>query len=149
MKSFSAKLTVLALAGAMALATGARAGGLFDDDDDVAYSSQYNRQSLSSYCYEHPYDDDCDPSDRDDHRKRNYNKSHSDGRCVAAVRAAGKRNLVTVFARNSALFAWRREARSVHGEQYANWNNARSVDISCSKIGVLKSCVATATPCRL
>ena len=148
MKNFSKTLTVFAVAGVMALATGAQAGGLFDDDDDNGYSNNYNRQSLSSYCHEHPYDDACDPYAKRNQHRKSYGKPHYNGRCAALVRAVGKRNLVTAFARNSARFAWRREARFVHGEQYANWNYARGAEISCTHIGALKSCVATATPCR-
>ena len=148
MKIFSKALTVFAVAGVMALATGAQAGGLFDGDDDNGYSDNDNRQSPSSYCYQHPYDDDCDPYGKNHHRKRSYNDSHYNGHCAALIRAVGKRNLVTAFARNSARFAWRREARFVHGDQYANWNFARGAVISCTNIGALKSCVATATPCR-
>jgi hypothetical protein len=147
MKHFPLKLTVLALAGVMTVAAGAKAGGLYDDDDD-GYSSHYNRHSLSSYCYQHPEDDDCDPYAKRYHHKPHYNSSHSGGRCAALVRAVGKRNLVTAFARNSARFAWSREARFVHGDQYANWNYARNADITCTRIGALKSCEATATPCR-
>jgi hypothetical protein len=148
MKSVSLKLTVLALAGAMAMGSAAKAGGLFDDDDDNGYSNHYNRQSLSSYCYQHPDDDACDPYAKRYQHKRSYNNSHYSGRCAALVRAVGKRNLVTAFARNSARFAWSREARFVHGDQYANWNYARNPSITCTNYGALKSCEATATPCR-
>lgn len=142
------KITALAFAGMIALASGAQAGGLYDDDDNTGSSSQYNRQSLSSYCYKNPDDDACDPYAKRHYQKKNYSNSHSSGRCAALIRAVGKRNLVTTFARNSARFAWTRESRFVHGDQYANWRNARNAHISCSRVGALNSCVATGTPCR-
>ena len=149
MNKFS-KITALALAGMLVLASGAQAGGLYDkDDDDNDTTSQYNRQSLSSYCYKNPYDDACDPYAKRDYRKKDYsNGSYTSGRCAALVRAVGKRNLVMAFARNSARFAWARETRFVHGEQYANWRQARDAHISCTRVGALNSCEATATPCQ-
>jgi hypothetical protein len=148
MNKFS-KITALALAGMLALASGAQAGGLYDkDDDDNDTTSQYNRQSLSSYCYKNPYDDACDPYAKRNYRKKDYNGSYTAGRCTALVRAVGKRNLVRAFARNSARFAWTRETRFVHGEQYANWGYARDPHISCTRVGALSSCEATATPCQ-
>jgi hypothetical protein len=169
MKHFSFKLAALALAGVLAASTGAQAGGLYDDDDtgysngsgngngngygNGGYSGSYNRQSLRQYCYENPYDDACE-----DYRpqRKTYKKSYGygngygngNGRCAALIRAVGKRNLVTAFARNSARFAWRREVRAVHGDQYSDWGNARGADIDCTHYGALKSCVAVATPCR-
>lgn len=143
------KITALAFAGMMILASGAQAGGLYDDDDDDnGTASRYNRQSLSSYCYKNPYDDACDPYAKRQYQKKRYDGSYSSGRCAALVRAVGKRNLVTAFARNSARFAWAREARFVHGDQYANWNNARNARITCTRVGALNNCEATATPCR-
>jgi hypothetical protein len=62
MTRISLKWTALALAGFMAAATGAQAGGIFDNDndnDDNGYSSGYNGQSHRQYCRENPYDDDC------------------------------------------------------------------------------------------
>lgn len=146
MTTFPLKLTVLALFGAMAMASGAQAASLYDDDDDS--SGNYSRQSISRYCYENPYDDACDPYAKKYQKKKTYKKSHSAGRCAALIRAVGKRNLVTAFARNSARFAWTRETRFVHGEQYASWHRSRNAHITCSRVGGLKSCVATATPCR-
>jgi hypothetical protein len=163
MKHIPLKLTAMAVAGLIAMATGAQAGGLYDSDDDKVYSgndkgysdddngysNQYNRQSLSSYCYKNPYDDACDPYAKKYHKKKTYNNSYgSGGRCAALIRAVGKRNLVRGFARNSARFAWARETRFVHGDQYASWHNARNAHISCTRVGALNSCVATATPCR-
>ncbi len=155
MKTISLKITALALMGALALASSAHAGGLYDDDDDNGASSQYNRKSISRYCYENPYADACDPYGKKQYRQKSYNNSYnngnsynSNGRCAALIRAVGKRNLVTAFARNSARFAWAREARAVHGQQYSNWGNARNANISCDYVGGLKSCIATATPCR-
>jgi hypothetical protein len=144
MTHFSLKMTALALAGIIAAAP-AQAGGLFDSDDN-GYPGSYNRQNLDAYCDLHPDDDACD--DEPQYKKKTYKKSHHSDRCAALIRAAGKRNLVTVFARNSARFAWRREARAVHGNQYANWHNARNPQITCTRIGALKSCIARATPCR-
>lgn len=140
-------ITALAFAGLIAVAASAQAGGLYDSDDDYDTSHSYSRQSLSSYCYKHPYDDACDPSAKRDYRKRDYG-TYTAGRCAPLVRAVGKRNLVLAFARNSARFAWAREARFVHGEQYGNWGNSRDAHISCTRIGALNSCEATAKPCQ-
>jgi hypothetical protein len=148
MNRFS-KITALAFAGMIALASGAQAGGLYDnDDDDNGASSNYNRQSLSSYCYKNPYDDACDPYAKQHYPKKRHSGSYASGRCAALVRAVGKRNLVLSFARNSARFAWAREARFVHGDRYANWGQARNTHISCTRVGALNSCEATATPCH-
>ena len=145
MNKFS-KITAIAFAGMLALASGAQAGGLYDNDDndDNDTTSQYNQQSPGSYCDQN--DDDCDPHAKRDYGK-SYNGSYTAGRCAPLVRAVGKRNLVLGFARNSARFAWAREARFVHGEQYANWGRARDAHISCTRVGALNSCEATATPC--
>jgi hypothetical protein len=141
------KITALAVAGMIALGSGARAASLYDDDDDKDLS--YNRRSLSSYCYKHPYDEACDPNAKRRHYRDNGDDgSYTAGRCAPLVRAVGKRNLVLAFARNSARFSWSREARFVHGDQYANWYNARNAHISCMRVGGLSSCEATATPCR-
>lgn len=148
MKLFSFKFAAVALAGVMAATTVAQAGDSYSDDDN-GYSGSYNRQSLRQYCYENPYDDACDNGGG--YKKRHHEKRYSyegGGHCAAHIRAAGKRNLVTAFARNSARFAWRREVQAVHGGQYANWNNARNADITCTSYGALKACTATATPCR-
>lgn len=142
------KITALAFAGMLALASGAQAGGLYDkDDDDSDNSARYNRESLSSYCYKNPYDDACDPYAKRDGRKT-YSGTYTAGRCAPLVRAVGKRNLVMAFARNSARFAWTRETRFVHGDQYASWGRARDAHISCTRVGALSSCEATATPCN-
>jgi hypothetical protein len=143
MKYFSLKMTAYALAGII-LAAPAQAGGLFDSDDN-GYSGSYNRQNLNVYCDRYPADDACD--DEPQYKRKTYEKSYQGGRCAALIRAAGKRNLVTAFARNSARFAWRRETRAVHGNQYANWHNARNPQITCTRIGALKSCMARGTPC--
>ena len=144
MKLFSLKFTILTLAGAIAMAPAARAASLSDDDE----ANQYSRGNQESYCYEHPYDDDCDPYKKRYDNDRHRSDSEERERCAALVRAVGKRNLVTAFARNSARFAWTREARYVHGDQYANWNYARNARIECISHGALKSCAAIATPCR-
>ncbi len=137
-------VAALGLAGMMALSSGVVAGGLYDGDDD----NRYNRESQSSYCYKHPYDDTCQPHAQRYDDQRHYGYSNGSGRCTALVRAVGKRNLLLGFARNSARFAWVREARFVHGDQYADWNNARDVEIACTRVGALSSCEAIARPCR-
>ncbi|MGB0085900.1 MAG: hypothetical protein WBP94_11075 [Rhodomicrobiaceae bacterium] len=147
MHKFSSKLSALVFAGAMVVASGAHAAGLFDDDDD-GNSGTYHRQSLSRYCHEHPYEDACDPYRNGNDQQNADRQSYDNDHCAALVRAVGKRNLITVFARNSARFAWVRETRFVHGDQYANWNNAHNAEINCIEVGALKSCVAIATPCR-
>ena len=68
--------------------------------------------------------------------------------CGPTVRAAGKRNLFPGFARNSALFAWQREVRAVHGPAYSNWGYARRAHFSGGPAGGLIGCGATAGPCR-
>jgi len=139
-------ITALAFAGLIAVAASAKAGDLSDSDDDYDTSHSYTRQSLSGYCYKHPYDDACAPYAKRDYHKRDHG-SYTAGRCAPLVRAVGKRNLVLAFARNSARFAWAREARFVHGEQYGNWSNSIDAHISCTRIGALNSCEATAKPC--
>ena len=145
MNRFS-KITALAFAGMIAFASGAQAAGLYDDDDDNG--SSYDRRSLSSYCYKNPYDDACDTYAKRRYERKSYDGSYTAGHCAPLVRAVGKRNLVLAFARNSARFAWIREARFVHGDQYANWNSSRNAQISCTREGALSSCEAIATPCR-
>jgi hypothetical protein len=142
-------ISALAFAGLIAIAASAQAGGLYDSDDDYDTSRNYTRQSLSDYCYKHPYDDACGSyTKRDYRRKPDYSYgSYTVGRCAPLVRAVGKRNLFLGFARNSAMFAWAREARFVHGEGYGNWNNSRDAHIECTRIGGLNSCEATAKPC--
>jgi hypothetical protein len=146
MQKLASGLTCLVLAGAMTVASGALAGGLYDEDDG-AYSPDH-RQGFSRYCHEHPYSDVCDPYHNGDAQRYGQGPAYEGGHCAALVRAVGKRNIFTVFARNSARFAWIREARFVHGDQYADWNLARNAEISCTEIGALKSCVAVGTPCR-
>lgn len=149
MKLFSFKFAAVALAGVMAATSAAYAGDAYSDDDN-GYSGSYNRQSLRQYCYENPYDDACEGYGGG-YKKHYYKKQYSydgGGNCAALIRASGKRNLVTAFARNSARFAWRREVQAVHGGQYANWSNARNPHITCTTYGALKACTATATPCR-
>jgi hypothetical protein len=106
-----------------------------NDDDDNGATGQYNQQSPSSDCD----DDDCAPQAKGNHQQKSYNGSYTAGSCAALVRAVGKRN--------SARFAWTREARFVHGDQYANWGRARDAHISCTRVGALSSCEAIATPC--
>jgi len=147
MKVFSAKIVALTVAGVLAASSGAQAGGLFDKDDN-GYSGSYNRQSLDAYCDRRPYDDACRGYDRPQYGQKHYRKKVHNYRCRALIRAAGKRNLIPLFARNSARFAWKREVRAVHGAQYAKWHNARNPRITCTRHGGLKACVARATPCR-
>lgn len=146
MKMYMLKVVALTLAGILAVAAGARAGGLYDGDDN-GYSGNYNRQNLDAYCDLYPENDSCGGYNEPQYKKKTYKPYHN-GRCAALIRAAGKRNLVTAFARNSARFAWRREVRAVHGPQYANWRNARNAYVECARYGALKECVARATPCR-
>jgi hypothetical protein len=144
MKLLSVKWAGLALAGLLAASVNAQAASPYD------YKP---KPTLDAFCDLNPYDDVCGGDDYDDdepayQKKRYKKKSHYNNNCAAYIRAAGKRNLVRGFARNSALFAWRREVRAVHGSQYANWNNARNAEITCSREGALKACVAKATPCK-
>ena len=133
-----------------ALAGGAQAGGDLDDGYGNGHGSGYGyrRESLSRLCYKHPEDPRCDT---DAHRyvpKKKY-YGEGGGACRASVRAAGKRNLIPAFARNSAIFSWKREVRGVHGVEFANWGRARGVSVVCGPAGgALTGCVATATPCR-
>ena len=154
MKLFSLKLTALAFAGLLAASSGAQATGLYDADSIDTFpnfSSGYDDNDYEDYCDEHPYASRCEDY-REERREERYHHRKArkavDHRCAALIRAVGKRNLVKVFARNSARFAWSREARAVHGSQYANWNNARNGDISCTLHGLLFSCTAKATPCK-
>ena len=115
-----------------------------NDDDDHGAASQYDQPHPNGHCD----DDDCAPHGKENYQQNSYNGSYTAGRCAALVRAVGKRNVVLGFARNSARFAWTREARFVHGDQYANWGRARDAHISCTQVGALNSCEATATPCH-
>lgn len=155
MTRYPAIFAALSLAGLLAAAPAAQAGGLYDNGYPGSYQSD---DDLEGFCRMHPYDDACDNDDYSNDEPR-YEKPHrrhshrhhsrdNDGRCRALIRAVGKRNLIRGFARNSARFAWRREARAVHGSQYSNWRNARNFSISCTRHGALKSCVARGTPCR-
>jgi hypothetical protein len=143
MTRLAIKLGAAAALAMFAMAGAAQAGGSLDDDD---YG--YRPQSLSRLCYKHPEDPRCDPAPR--RYKPRPAPSYSNSRaCGPSVRAAGKRNLIPAFARNSAMFSWRREVRAVHGPAYANWAYARRAQISCGPAGgALTGCVATATPCR-
>lgn len=144
MTRFALKFGAAAALAFCAMAGAAQAGGDIDTGDDTSY----RRQSLSSLCYRHPEDPRCEPAPRR-HKPRPAPSYGYDRACGPTVRAAGKRNLIPAFARNSALFAWRREARAVHGPAYANWGSARGASISCGPAGgALTGCVASATPCR-
>ncbi|MFP3921246.1 MAG: hypothetical protein ACLFPA_08460 [Dichotomicrobium sp.] len=68
--------------------------------------------------------------------------------CGALIRSAGKKNLVRVFARNSAVFAWKREARYVYGHDHGYWSEARGSRIECHSEGIFVRCVAKAHPCQ-
>jgi hypothetical protein len=122
-----------------AVAGGAQAASLDDGDS-------YGREPSSRFCYKNPEDPRCDTEPR---RYKPRPPRYEDAACGPTVRAAGKRNLFPGFARNSALFAWQREVRAVHGQQYARWSNARRASISCGPAGgALTGCVAVAVPCR-
>ena len=144
MTRFALKFGAMAALALCAIAGAAQAGGSFDDDDNG-----YRRQSLSSLCYRHPDDARCEPTPARRYRPRPAPSYGYDRTCGPTVRAAGKRNLIPAFARNSALFSWQREVRAVHGPAYASWSNARRSQVSCGPAGgALTGCVATATPCR-
>ncbi len=148
MQTYLLKAAALALASILTVTAGANAGGLYDGDDN-GYSGNYNRHNLDAYCDRNPHHDRCSGYDEPrQYQSRTYKKTYHDGRCAALIRAAGKRNLVTAFARNSARFAWRREVRAVHGSQYSNWHKARNAYVECKYYGGFKECVARATPCR-
>lgn len=68
--------------------------------------------------------------------------------CGALIRSAGKKNLVRVFARNSAVFAWKREARYVYGHDHGYWHEARGRRVECHREGIFVRCVAKAHPCQ-
>jgi hypothetical protein len=68
--------------------------------------------------------------------------------CGAMIRSAGKKNLVRQFARNSAVFAWKREARYVYGYEYGYWRKAGGRHIECHREGIFTRCVAKAHPCE-
>jgi len=55
---------------------------------------------------------------------------------------------VRQFARNSAVFAWKREARYVYGHDYGYWREARVKRIECHPEGIFTRCVAKAHPCE-
>lgn len=156
MQFFSIKLTTLALAGLLAASSGAQATGLYDADSIDTFpnfSNRFDDDDYEEYCEEHPYARGCADYREERREYRRYKKRHSrkrvvNHRCAALIRAVGKRNVVKVFARNSARFAWRREARAVHGSRFSNWHNARNAHISCTKHGILFSCTAKATPCK-
>jgi len=76
-----------------------------------------------------------------------YADNYNAHQCGAMIRSAGKKNLVRQFARNSAVFAWKREARYVYGFDYGYWREARGKYIECHPEGVFVRCVAKAHPC--
>lgn len=148
----SLKIIAAAALGTLIVASSAAAADFPNfDDNGNDYGGGYSRDSLNRYCYENPYDERCDPylnrRPRPTYKKKAAKSYHDN--CAAKIRAVGKRNIVKAFARNSALFAWRREARAVHGQQYANWHRARNAEIVCDRVtGLLTSCIAVAKPCR-
>ncbi len=152
MKPYLLTFAAAALAGVLAASSGAQATGLYDNDD--VFSNIPTRadrsEEFAEYCDRYPRAELC----REYREDRYYEKRHRpkakahNYRCRQLIRAAGKRNVVKVFARNSAMFAWRRETRAVHGSEYANWNNARGANITCTLTGILFSCTARATPCQ-
>ena len=154
MKLISLKLPALALAGLLAASTGAQATSLAGIDQFPEFPNRYEDDGdYEDYCEENRHADVCEDywEEKREHRRYHRKKAKQkvyNNRCRALIRAVGKRNLVKVFARNSARFAWRRETREVHGNQYATWNNAENARVTCSKTGLLYSCVAKATPCK-
>jgi len=80
-------------------------------------------------------------------RPYGYHDRYSSSHCGALIRSAGKKNLVRQFARNSAVFAWKREARYVYGHDYGYWRDARAKRIQCHGEGLFTRCVAKAHPC--
>jgi hypothetical protein len=144
MTRLSFKIGAAAALALCAMMGAAQAGGDLDDSDNG-----YRRHSLSSLCDRHPDDARCEPSPARRYRPRPAPSYGYDRACGPTVRAAGKRNLIPAFARNSALFSWQREVRAVHGASYSSWSNARRAQISCGPAGgALTGCVATASPCR-
>ena len=143
MAKFTLKLGAAVL-GLSALAGTALAGG----DLDYDYGSGYRRESLGGVCDRHPDDARCEPgSYRPSYRPAP--RPYYGGACTGSIRAAGKRNLIGAFARNSAILSWQRETSAVHGPQYASWGLARSASVSCGPAGgALTGCVAIARPCR-
>jgi hypothetical protein len=72
------------------------------------------------------------------------------GRCLRGVRAVGKNWPFASVARRSAVRAWERETRYVHGDAYAHWTNARRRDIECRRVNAFsRKCEARANPCRM
>ncbi len=121
------KLAVI-LAGMLALGTavlvasaGARAGQYYDDDN-------YHSRSDSHY------------------EGRDYDRSPYYDRCKATIRATGLGNILPAIARVNAIYAWKREVRSVYGES-ADWSDARAKSIVCEGVGVTTRCTARARPC--
>lgn len=92
-----------------------------------------------------------DRSSRDDDRGYgDHHRGRHDGSCLSGVRAVGKGWPFPSVARKSAIKAWEREARYVHGDAFAYWENARHQDIECTYInGVSQRCEARANPCRM
>ncbi len=74
--------------------------------------------------------------------------AYAPNHCGALIRSAGKKNLVRSFARNSAVFAWKREAKYVYGTDHGNWSDARAKRIECHSEGAFVRCVAKAHPCE-
>jgi len=79
---------------------------------------------------------------------KGYEEHYAPHYCGALIRSAGKKNLVRQFARNSAVFAWKREARYVYGHHYGYWREARGRHIECHPEGAFIRCVAKAHPCQ-
>jgi hypothetical protein len=79
----------------------------------------------------------------------NHGGGRHSGGCVTGVRAVGKGWPFPSIARRSAIRAWEREARYVHGEAYAYWDHAHHQDIECKYINAISQrCEARANPCR-
>lgn len=81
-------------------------------------------------------------------QERSFSARHSDG-CIAGVRAVGRGWLFKSAARRSAIRAWEREVRYIHGAAYAFWDTARDQDIECKHVNAMfQKCEVRANPCR-
>jgi hypothetical protein len=85
----------------------------------------------------------------DDSGQEQHDSAPPGDSCIAGVRATGRGWLFKSAARLSAIRAWEREVRYVHGEAYAFWNSARDHDIECKHVNaIFQKCEARANPCR-
>jgi hypothetical protein len=78
-----------------------------------------------------------------------YNQEGEGHGCMTGVRAVGRGWPFASIARRSAIKAWERESRYVHGDAYSYWSHARRQDIECKHVnGFVQRCEARANPCR-